>query len=345
VLRDRREAPGAVARLARPGDRLEIEALEEDAQHRPHLETGEAGAEAAARAAAERDQRVGDGLALEEALGAERPRVLKRLRRLDAADRRHDDGAGRQPVAAQLERLAEDPPGDLDHGPRPLGLVEDGVQVGLAVAGADLCGEALARGPVVREALEAEGQRARRRLVPGKQQRHQLILELGVGQRRPVLGPGGDEQRQHVVAALRLGAVGGDLLPDQTLRLGPGADRGLQPPEPAAAEGREAALHDHRQRVRLQHLRQRRPQAVGARPLGDAEHGPQDRLERDPLHRGMDRELGADRPAAELGDGDLLDQAGVALDRLAVERRQQQLAQRHVLGAVLEHHRPRADRG
>ncbi len=62
----------------------------------------------------------------------------------------------------------------------------------------------------------------------------------------------------------------------------------------------------------------------------DAEDGAHDHRQGDPLGVGAQRERLADRPALHLPPGHLDDQLAVALDPLAVEGRQQQLALAHV---------------
>ena len=77
--------------------------------------------------------------------------------------------------------------------------------------------------------------------------------------------------------------------------------------------------------------------------LADAEDGPQDHLERDRLHAGPQRERLTDRPPLDLAGRDLRDQVAVALHRLAVEGRQQQLALAHVVLAVERQQRELAE--
>ena len=65
---------------------------------------------------------------------------------------------------------------------------------------------------------------------------------------------------------------------------------------------------------------------AGRGPALDAEHSAHDHVQRDRLHARREREALADRPAVDLALGDLGDHLHVALHRVAVKRRQQQLA-------------------
>ena len=76
----------------------------------------------------------------------------------------------------------------------------------------------------------------------------------------------------------------------------------------------------------------------------DAEDGAHDHRQGDPLRVRAQRERLADRPALHLPQGDLAHQLAVALDPLAVEGRQQQLALLHVRRVVEGEDRVRAER-
>ena len=98
-------------------------------------------------------------------------------------------------------------------------------------------------------------------------------------------------------------------------------------------------------RVLLHEVGQQRAQAGQALGLVDAEDGAQDHLERDPLHARAGGERPVRGPGRDLGRRDLRHHVGVALDRLAVERRQHELARLQVLGLVEQQQRVVAQRG
>src|SRR3954452_17373842 len=157
----------------------ELGALEHALDHDLHLELRERRAEAATRAAAERHPRVGVGrVLLEEALGAE----LARLRvavaaAVDHADRRGDLGAWRPGVAAELERLAAHDAADARHdGTEAERLLHDGVDVGVVAIGVGERGlQLLHRARGLEQEVERPRQAGRGGLVPGHEQRHELV--------------------------------------------------------------------------------------------------------------------------------------------------------------------------
>jgi hypothetical protein len=75
----------------------------------------------------------------------------------------------------------------------------------------------------------------------------------------------------------------------------------------------------------------------------DAEDPGHDHVEGDLLHPRRERERPGDRPAVDLALGDLADHLDVALDRLAVEGRQEQFALTQVARPVRGQHRGRSD--
>jgi len=82
---------------------------------------------------------------------------------------------------------------------------------------------------------------------------------------------------------------------------------------------------------------------AGPRHSLDPEDSAHDHVERDRLHTRRERESAANRPALDLALGRLRDHPLVALDRLAVERRQEQLALPQVPRTVCGQHRVRAE--
>ena len=103
---------------------------------------------------------------------------------------------------------------------------------------------------------------------------------------------------------------------------------GEHAPEVVAQPGRERDLVAERGPRWQQLFESPHPLAFGA------EHRPQNRAQRDPLHRPRRRELDVLGPAVDLLGGDLGDHRLVAPHPLALERRQQQLALLHVLALV-----------
>ena len=78
-------------------------------------------------------------------------------------------------------------------------------------------------------------------------------------------------------------------------------------------------------------------------PLPDAEDAGHDHVERDRLHPRRQRERTTDRPTLELAAGRLPNHLLVALDRIAVERREQQPALAQMARTVGGQHRSRSD--
>src|SRR4051795_327596 len=110
-------AVGALGGWAGGGYLVAADQLAEDDGH---LELGEGGAEAAADAAAEGDPGVGAGRVVEEALGEEPLGFGVDLRvAVDQVDAGDDPGAGRQLVAAELDRLGQLADHDHDHRAQP----------------------------------------------------------------------------------------------------------------------------------------------------------------------------------------------------------------------------------
>ena len=108
----------------------------------------------------------------------------------------------------------------------------------------------------------------------------------------------------------------------------------------------EAGLRDWESRESRQLLDGGAQAALGrsTRRLAlDPEDARHDHVERDRLHARGERERAAQRPAVDLPLGDVRDHLRVALDRLAVERRQQQLALAQVARADRRQHRVRPD--
>ena len=195
---------------------------------------------------------------------------------------------------------------------------------------------------MAQQQLEGPGERRRRRLVAGDEQRHQLVAQLLVGERAALLVASLEQDRQHVVALLDVGgtAAAGDLVVDLGIGRGPQAQEAL--PDVAADRAADLGQRDHRERAALHaDIEHRRESLAQPRePVGvvDAEDGPHDDLQRDLLRSRPQSERLAHRPARDLLLRDLAHHVAVALHALTVEGREHQLALAHVLAAVEQQH-------
>ena len=172
--------------------------------------------------------------------------------------------------------------------------------------------------------------------------RDQLVQQLPVAHRRPVVVLGAQQQRQHVVAVGCFGPTGSDLLRDELLQ---GSTAALEPhpwAEPPEIAPQPRDLHDQVRAVgELLHQLQG---ALEARLLLDAEDRAQDHGKGYALRVGAHGERLAHRPALHVVLGDLPDQLAVAPHALPVKRRQQQLALAKVLILVEGQDRVRPNR-
>ncbi len=180
--------------------------------------------------------------------------------------------------------------------------------------------------------------------MAGCEQSHQLVAQLHVGHRRPVLVLRREQKRENVVALLTVvrGTPVGDLRVDQLVDGGPRL---------AEAGGRcEAAKVTLEERDPVQDARQlaeRRDalaEEIHARVVAHTEHRAQDHLERDRLHARAQLDLFAERPARHLALGGLGHHLHVAAHALAMEGREQQLALAHVALLVEGEERVLAER-
>ena len=206
-----------------------------------------------------------------------------------------------------------------------------------------------------RQALERAGRRTQPleaptrarggRLVPGDEQRHELVAQLAVGHRLAVLVARGEQHREDVVALARPVARGARAICVEHQRVGAVA----RPRRSAARRSAGRALRRSsgssvsgdalRSSSRVSAV----AQLVELRPVGDAEHGAQDHLERDRLHARVQRERLAGGQPAISARGDLAPSRRVAR---ACARRGTAAASAcagEVLGAVEQQHRARAD--
>ena len=181
--------------------------------------------------------------------------------------------------------------------------------------------------------------------MAGAEHRHQLVAEFFVAHRLAVLVAGAQQQREDVVALLvaGFGPPHPDLLEDEFVQRFARADE----PRPRAGRAEVAAQHreggddaDAAGEIVDQPLEAPQPALVV-----DAEDGAHDHRQGDPLGVRSQRERLADRPSLHLPPGHRHHQLAVALDPLAVERRQQQLALTHVRLVVEGEDRVRPQRG
>ena len=193
---------------------------------------------------------------------------------------------------------------------------------------------------MAQQEVERPRQAGRRRLVPGEQQRHQLVADLGVVHRLAVLEPRRDQQRQDVLA--RIGPPRGDLRRRACGRspaaAPPGFASGSGPPKRRESSTPNCRLADD---VPASSSPRRSPSRSRCAGVGDAEHRPQDHLERDRLHPRVQRERLARRPAVDLARDDLAHRRLVRAHARAVKRRQHQLAPREVLAPLEQQQRAR----
>ena len=202
------------------------------------------------------------------------------------------------------------------------------------VAGAGDLAQPVVGGRSAQQTLERPCQRVRGRLVPGQDQAHQLVAQLVVGQRSALVIAGIQKQREHVVPVFSgaLGAARADHAVD--VAVGEGQD-GLE--DPARLHPADVLQLDQLveglcrgEQHPADRLAQAELRAAAGRRAGDAEHAAHDHVERDRRHPWCERERLTHGPAIDLALGDGADHLHVALDRLAVERGQQQLALAHV---------------
>ena len=340
----------AVPRPLRLGIRgLEVEAASHRLEHDPLLGHRQRRAEAAAGAAAERDPLVGARLAAGPALGSELERLrIEILAVVEEEDADQDRGVGLHRVGAQSPRFHHPAADDRDHGPRSHRLEDRRLDLLLgALPGADRLAQAVMRLGRADEALPGPGERVRGRLVAGEDEGQELVADLAVAQFLAVLGPGQEELGEDVAALAEV--VGAAAAGDHRVgRAVEEVERDLGESDRLVAEEvhQLADLGDRLGRGGDQALgREPQPElgGVAARDALDPEDPGHDHVERYRLHPRRERERPADRPAIDLALGGGRDRTRVALDRLAVEVGEEQLALPHVPGSERGQDRVRAD--
>ena len=181
--------------LGAAGGGAQVEAAQDLAQHDAHLHLGERGAEAAAHAAAVGDPRVRRGRLVEEALRAEGVRVRVGLGAgVGEPDRGGDVGAGGE-VDAVGDEVGDEPPARRAGRPGAAAATRRRPRAGTR---RPRPARARQHVRVAGQQVERPGQAGGGRLVPGQQQRHQLVADLAVAHRGAVLEARLGEQRADV---------------------------------------------------------------------------------------------------------------------------------------------------
>ena len=197
---------------------------------------------------------------------------------------------------------------------------------------------------VGREEVERPREHGRARLVTGGQERHELVAQRDVAHGGAVLVARGEEQREDVVARAALGVPRvRDLCVEQDIDALTGADEAA--PRGARAEIALERAHHRRGGEGVRELRDGATQGLELGAFLDAEHGAEDHVERDRLHRRMDGEGAAGGPGLHRGERDVAHRAAVAVHARAVERREQELALAQVPRAVEQEQRVLTDDG
>jgi hypothetical protein len=180
--------------------------------------------------------------------------------------------------------------------------------------------------------------------VPGNQESDELVTQLFVGHRLALLVAGEQEHREDVLTLIEVGNRSApiDLLVDQLVHEPPAVLEALPHRGTEPAAGQREQEHAEPVGGGIHHCSHPPLQLLLARALLDAEHRAHDHAERQRLHRGQQRERLPHRPRVDRPVGGLAHDLLVGAHPRAVERREQQLAVAHVLGAVQQQHRPLA---
>ena len=178
--------------------------------------------------------------------------------------------------------------------------------------------------------------------MPGAQERQQFVGDVLTRHRGAVVVPAAQQQRQNVGALFeaRVGFGLVDQREDGAVEVA--AELREPAPRAVAARAERRLRQGGHPRTQLGPRRNDLAQVVEFRAVGP-EHGAQDDVQRDPVHRFERPELDALRPCRRLAQRLLFDDLLVVLDALAVERRGEQLAAGPMLLAVEREDRTRSE--
>ena len=189
---------------------------------------------------------------------------------------------------------------------------------------------------------EGPGERRSRGLVAGDQQRPQLVVNLVFAEGSARLVACVEHHGEDVASSLGPVCSPVPYFPAQDLARAPR----VTSEAPPWAEAPEVALHEREEEPRPRRDVEPVGQRVGELAeagAGDAEDGADDDLERDRLHRPVDREPPPEGVPVDRLVRDVEHRASVGVHALAVERGEHHLALAEVLGAVEEEERVLAE--
>ena len=193
--------------------------------------------------------------------------------------------------------------------------------------------------------MQRPRERRGRGLVARHEERHELVAEVFFGEPVALLVAHVEEHREDVDAPRGAGYAPTVDLSEEGLV---GA-RGLALVAPPRRPRAEVALHrghqERRPRGGLEQVFEHGADAPARARLVEAEDRAEDHLHGDALHGALHREALAEGPPVDGVVGDRHDVAPVGLHALAVKGREHQLAHAHVLGAVEQDERARAEEG
>ena len=178
--------------------------------------------------------------------------------------------------------------------------------------------------------------------MPCQQQGDQLVAQFAIAERLARFVAGRQQQGEDVlgVCVVGIGSPSLDLLVEQPIDAIP------QPDEAAPwTVAPQVLLKERQKRAWRRKPREHALELRDSGRIGDAEDGPDDDLQRYPLRNAAHANRLTRAPRLDRAARDLLDQVRVVRDRLAVKRRQGQLAHPHVPVAVQQEDRRRPGDG
>ncbi len=263
------------------------------------------------------------------------------------SDSRNYHDPGGQAVAGQFDWLGQDPTYVEHHRANPQCLLRQCVEV--LVAGRVARGAGLS-GPyclgqcrrVPAQALQRPGQSGGGGVVPGDQQRHELVTQFEVGHGTSVFIGGADQHGQHIGARgqVGVGATLGDLRVQQTVGF---LDTPTDPPPRETALQVRTGNGQRRQGAHVDNPGNHFAQRGQPGRVGSADDGTQDDLKSDLGHPWSYRELGTHRPFGDVRRGDFGHHPGLARDGITLERGHHETAPVAVYVFVGHQHRAVAD--